>query len=110
MSKNTTHSKKHTANQLDSWAEWQEHQYTPGYYIGRRQMPWLTGKRPNRFGYTLVSIGCIVIGMVLFGLIIEWDTKEPWGTERALGIIFPLVGLLLFGILPLLTGIRLLRK
>ena len=95
--------KARQANGLESWVEWQEHQYVPGYYTGGRIPPYLLGRRPNRYGCLLVVMGILIlVGGVAFGL----GGPDDEGTMGF--VIYVFWGML--GILHLLAGIKLLRR
>jgi hypothetical protein len=42
---------------LGQFQEWQETQYLPGYWLGGNIPPYITGKRPNKYGYVLLASG-----------------------------------------------------
>jgi hypothetical protein len=46
--------------------EWQDHRYDPGYFTGGRISPFLTGPRPNRYGWVLIITGLFPAAMFLF--------------------------------------------
>jgi hypothetical protein len=48
--------------------EWQEHQYTPGYYTKGRIPHFIFNKRPNKLGLGILILG--VIHLLVFGVTI----------------------------------------
>lgn len=95
---------------LAAWNEWVENQYNPGYYVGGRLSPWLRGKRPNRFGYTLITTGVIVLVVGGTGWLTDIQSHSEITGEVILRTIGAVLATTLFGIVPLLAGIKLLRR
>ena len=81
--------------------EWQDHRYDPGYFVGARIHPVLSGRRRNRFGYLLIISGSVCLLITLPAIEVVFSTLGGM-----------LVFLVLFGlsVLQLVAGIKLLRR
>ncbi len=91
----------------EPWAafqEWQDHQYVEGYYVGGKIHPFLLGKRPNRFGYSLVASGVLSILAIILAALSQngFDVRTLWSLEFFFGM--------LISALQLVAGVALLRK
>lgn len=52
--------------EIEQFDEWQEHQYEPGYWVGKKSP--LLRRRPNKLGYLIVIWGALYL---LFGIILN---------------------------------------
>jgi hypothetical protein len=68
------------------WAEWLDHQYDPGYYVGGRIPPLLrrTGRR-SPYGYVLLAGGGLTLILVILFILHGPGLSVP-GTGVGLGI------------------------
>jgi hypothetical protein len=85
--------------------EWQNHQYDPYYYTGRRIPPFYKGPRPNKFGYGLLLMGIIFVLASLFAI---GSAMKDNGLDVASLTIAVFLGAL--GATQIVSGLRLLRN
>jgi hypothetical protein len=96
--------KEHKSS-INTFREWQEHQYLEGYYVGGRIPPFYLGKRPNRLGYVLLASGIFFALIAALGAL-SW---ARFGDSDPVSLIsLVLIGAI--AVLQLIAGARLLRK
>jgi len=62
--------KKYPAEDNDPFRDvkdWQDHRYDPGYFTGGNIHPLLKARRPNKYGYVLISSGLGFLFVAFFG-------------------------------------------
>ncbi|GEM_PF-2695006 len=89
---------------IDTYEEWLEHQYDPGYYLGGRIPSYLLGKRPNKWGYAPLTTGFLF--SILF--VVVFLVSRP--TRFDLRLLIGCVAAGGFVALQLASGLILLRK
>ncbi len=96
-------------NPIQSFTEWQDHQYDPGYWTGGRIPPYLLGKRPNKMGYILI-VEAVVILLMTVCMTLSSIQNSNLRSETDAAVIGTLV--LMYGlfVLTLAAGISFLRK
>lgn len=76
--------------ELNDLKEWQDHQYTPGYYMGTGRMPYPLKKLGNRpklkWLYLLFIFGPIVIGAAFNGIFNEISLQELLVAALVIGV------------------------
>lgn len=89
-------------NYIDGLKEWQEHQYTPGYYLGGKIPHYFFNRKPNILGLSFLLLGVIEFIVFAFSFV-----QIFYGYYDSLigSIIF-----LLFSVIQILVGIKLLQK
>jgi hypothetical protein len=90
--------RRHTeSDPFERIREAQDHRYDPGYFVGGRIDPMLTGARPNRYGWVLLIMGILLAGIFLFS-----DSSDvEWWRWLLLGA---------YALLLLTAGVKLLRR
>jgi len=96
---------KEPKSSIDTFQEWQEHQYLEGYYVGGRIPPFYLGKRPNRFGYGLLASGIFFALITVLGAFswARFGDSDLWSLS-AIVVIGAIAAL------QLMAAVRLLQK
>ncbi|HSR89637.1 MAG TPA: hypothetical protein VLK22_04595 [Candidatus Udaeobacter sp.] len=95
-----TNQEKNENDYISELKDWQDHQYTPGYFVGGRIPVWLKypGK-PKLLGLVFLSAGLFGLTIFIYKIIVGTliQNKEDW---------FQLPFPLLFIIILILIGIK----
>ncbi len=94
---------------IQEFAEWQDHQYDPGYWTGGRIPPYLLGKRPNKMGYVLIAIALFTLMVAIFVTLtnIQNGSLSFESDATIIGSLVLMYGLV---VLMLVSGASLVRK
>jgi uncharacterized membrane protein YdbT with pleckstrin-like domain len=81
-------------NGIEQLTEWEEHQYEPGYWLGKKHP--LLRKRPNKLGYLVAVWG--FLGLLLM-IVVTVDTIRelvPFDqfTDMVLALVYIVIGIL----------------
>lgn len=85
---------------LEKLDEWQEHQYSPGYYAGKAHPLIAANRNPKLLGWSLIVAAIFLFLAVLFCM------RIGWGSDNGLLMI----GLVALSALLLWAGLRWIRK
>lgn len=93
--------------EIETFLEWQDHQFDPGHWTGGRIPPLYNAKRPNPFGWVLIIAGATFWALVLMEYAVPADGPRNLlqGWVDAPGTLFGAV----LSTLAVVSGIRLVR-
>lgn len=104
--KRKSDSKKGNPDYIDDWKEWQDNQFNPGHFTGGKQVPVL--KNPGK--PLIVGLSLLFLGLVsLAGFIANLAGFHPQ-TESIWPFLLPNLPILVFAVVFLLAGIRMIRR
>lgn len=85
---------------LEQLEEWQEHQYSPGYYAGKMHPLIAANRNPKLLGWSLIVAAIFLLLGVLFSVLVGY------GSDRRL-LLF---GLVTLSVILVQAGRRWIRK